>query len=182
MFRAIWKDGRSYADEWFPVYDPLKHDAVCGPSEEFGEIGFEEAAPGECFLKIGIGRLRRPDTAPYDRFRLHEIVDEGQRTLEGRPECIVFRQMLDADDYVKTVRILSPERFKIVHTLRNTSRETIRCTILLHPNPAAVMVETEAPVRTVLFCPWCRRPIFLEATPQEFSRPLMDQATTPVRS
>ena len=132
VFRKIEKDNRPYADEWFPVYDPLKHDAVCGPSEEFGEIGFDTAAPGDSFLKIGVGWLRRPDTEPYDRFRLYEIVDEGQRTLERTEECLVFRQVLDAYDYVKTVRILSSACFEIAHTLRNTGRGLLRCTHYNH--------------------------------------------------
>ena len=37
--------------------------------------------------------------------------------------------------------------------------------ILLHPDPAAVLAETATPGRPVLSCPWCRRPIFLEAAP-----------------
>lgn len=38
--------------------------AVSGPVDEFAPIGFEGTAPGETFLKIGVGLLRKPDAGP----------------------------------------------------------------------------------------------------------------------
>ncbi len=132
VFRAIYKDGRNYADEWFPVYDPLKHDAVCGPSEEFGEIGFDEAAPGGRFLKPGIGWLRRPDGEAYDRFRLYELLDEGVRTTEVREDSVVFGQRLDRYNYLKTIRLSGNDSFEIVHSLENLGDSPLRFTHYNH--------------------------------------------------
>ena len=132
VFRAIYKDGRNYADEWFPVYDPLKHDAVCGPSEEFGEIGFDEAAPGGRFLKPGIGWLRRPDDEAYDRFRLYEVLDEGLRTTEVREDSVVFGQRLDRYNYLKTIRLNGNDSFEIIHSLENLGDTPLKCTHYNH--------------------------------------------------
>ncbi len=132
VFRAIYKDGRNYADEWFPVYDPLKHDAVCGPSEEFGEIGFDEAAPGGRFLKPGIGWLRRPDDEAYDRFRLYEVLDEGLRTTEVREDSVVFGQRLDRYNYLKTIRLSGNDSFEIIHSLENLGDTPLKCTHYNH--------------------------------------------------
>src|SRR5690606_19236900 len=49
----------SYFGKWFEKYDPEIHDAITGPVEAFDPIGFEEAQPGEAFLKIGIGFLKK---------------------------------------------------------------------------------------------------------------------------
>jgi hypothetical protein len=52
-----------------------------GPCEEFltdNALGFDAAPSGGLFLKINIGILRRPDAAPYDRYRAYEIVDGGR--------------------------------------------------------------------------------------------------------
>lgn len=132
VFRAIYKAGRNYADEWFPVYDPLKHDAVCGPSEEFGEIGFDEAAPGGRFLKPGIGWLRRPDDEAYDRFRLYEVLDEGLRTTEVREDSVVFGQRLDRYNYQKTIRLSGNDSFEIIHSLENLGDTPLKCTHYNH--------------------------------------------------
>ncbi len=45
IFRRIVKDGYVFADEWFDVYDPYKHDA------EVGGV----------FLKPGVGLLHKDD-------------------------------------------------------------------------------------------------------------------------
>lgn len=65
--------------------DPLEHDHVSGTAEEFDirhPPGFREALPGETFLKIGVGLLRRPDTEKY-RFGVdYELVDPGRWTCD----------------------------------------------------------------------------------------------------
>src|SRR6187551_2219312 len=43
-----------YFGQWFEKYDPKLHDSIQGPVEEFSELGFEEAAPGGRFLRVGI--------------------------------------------------------------------------------------------------------------------------------
>lgn len=138
VFRKIEMNGRSYADEWFDQYDPYRHDAVCGPSEEFGVIGYEEAAPGEIFLKPGVGWLRRPDDSPYDRFRLYECVRDGERTLMANGTEAVFSQRIQPDfgpwgyEYSKRIRLTGPDTFDIVHQLVCTGEAPLQMSFYNH--------------------------------------------------
>ena len=61
IFRRIVRDGYVFADEWFDAYDPYRHDAVCGASEEFAQCGYEYAEVGGVFLKPGVGLLYKED-------------------------------------------------------------------------------------------------------------------------
>ena len=100
--------GHRYVQPWQRHYDPWSHDAVSGPAEEFlpieagkSDIGGVRAAFGVTqpqrsedgrsrmrsgsadtagWLKIGVGLLR-DDGAPYDRFKLYDILDPGQFTV-----------------------------------------------------------------------------------------------------
>lgn len=130
VFRRIEYKGRVFADEWFPKYDPYRHDCLTGPVEEFSQNGYDETLPGGLFLKPGVGLLRREDDSPYDWFHLYEIVDEGKRSLETDGVSAVFGQKLSGDgfayEYSKTVSA-EPEdgAFSIRHRLLNTGRRAI---------------------------------------------------------
>lgn len=130
VFRRIEYKGHVFADEWFPEYDPYRHDCLTGPVEEFSQNGYEETLPGGVFLKPGVGILRREDDSPYDWFHLYEIVDEGERVLEADEASATFVQRLSGDGfaykYSKTVAA-EPEDgvFSIRHTLLNTGRRAI---------------------------------------------------------
>ena len=114
--------GRQYVSQWFLQYDPLKHDAVGGPAEEFTQISYDEAEAGEGFLKIGVGILRR-DAEPYDRFKLYEIIDEGERSFNHNDGSAVFGQRLNYGkygyNYVKKVSIEEDGGLVIEHKLVN---------------------------------------------------------------
>lgn len=47
VFASIDYNGINYAEPWFENYSPLMHDAVCGPTEEFSPIGYDEVKSGE---------------------------------------------------------------------------------------------------------------------------------------
>ncbi len=70
--------GHDYFGQWFEKYDPTNHDAIAGPVEEFGPLGYDEAAPGGTFLRIGVGAVRKPEARPYQAFRTYEISHHGQ--------------------------------------------------------------------------------------------------------
>ena len=74
-------NGHTFFGEWFNRYDPEGNDAVTGPAEEFrhptSELGYDDAAPGGLFLKIGVGLLRRTDEKPYRFGGAYPIVDGG---------------------------------------------------------------------------------------------------------
>ncbi len=87
--------GHKYFGEWFSRYDPLLNDSITGPVEEFrsndGAIGYNEAQPGDLFVKPGVGVLRRLDDSPY-KFGVtldgavltleHHLKNVGQKTIE----------------------------------------------------------------------------------------------------
>lgn len=91
--------------------------------DEFSPIGYEQARPGEEFLKIGVGTLRRYSKNPYDRFRLHEIVNPGVRETVAARDRIEFRHRLLSDDYGYDYRkrvLLTPDPgLRIEYTLKN---------------------------------------------------------------
>lgn len=118
VFASLLFGGVEMAGPWFSRYEPAMHDAVQGPAEEFSAIGFDEARPGEAFLKIGVGLLRRPDDAPYDRFRLYEIVDPVRWEVVSTADRIVFRHELEGwYDYEKEVILTGESSFEIRHSL-----------------------------------------------------------------
>lgn len=115
--------GHRYVSEWQTRHDPLRHDGLTGPADEFTQIGYERARPGQEFLKIGVGMLRRSSADPYDRFRLYEITDPGVReTLAGR-DRVEFRHRLLSDDYGydyrKTILLTDAPGLAIEYTLKN---------------------------------------------------------------
>ena len=118
VFGSLLFHGVEMAGPWFSRYEPAMHDAVQGPAEEFSAIGFDEARPGEAFLKIGVGLLRRPDDAPYDRFRLYEIVDPGRWEVVSAVDRIVFRHELEGwYVYEKELVLTGESSFDIRHAL-----------------------------------------------------------------
>lgn len=151
---ALEFDGHDYYPQWFQRTDPAVHDfiydgndivagpctAVTGPVEEFVKnLGFDEAAAGGTFIKIGVGVLRRPDAAAYDNYRLYPIADGGKWTVRPSSDSVDFRQEL-ADpatgfgyDYRKTVSLAKDApRLVIDHSIRNTGRRAIKSSVYNH--------------------------------------------------
>jgi len=124
-----------YFGIWFPRYDPKLHDAIMGPVEEFrsadGGMGFAEAAPGETFIRIGVGVVRRPDAAPYQPFKTYEIVDPGKWEVKAESSKIRFTHEVKGPNgyayrYTKTMTLVKDEpRMVIEHTLENTGTRRI---------------------------------------------------------
>ena len=76
----------SYYGQWFPKYAPRIHDAIMGPVEDFLPVGYEDAKPGETFLKIGIGMLARMDTSSYSIVPPYEIINAGVWNVKAQPD------------------------------------------------------------------------------------------------
>ena len=111
VFTRIEGGDHVWVEPWFDGFDPLRHDHVCGPVDEFTPVGLED--PGDTFVKIGVGRLRKKEE-PYDRFLLYEREDAGEVGLESAPDSLFFCHSLDpAEDglgYVlgKRISLLPP--------------------------------------------------------------------------
>ena len=118
VFASVRLFGKEFCAPWLEACDPLRHDNVQGPAEEWGVAGFDAAAPGGTFLKIGVGLLERPDEQPYDHFRLYRIADPGRRELRHDGTSVTMRHILDGYyDYTKTIRLGRLGEMDILHSL-----------------------------------------------------------------
>jgi hypothetical protein len=134
--------GHEYFGQWFEKYDPKLHDAIMGPVEEFmpkaGSLGYDDAAPGGHFVRIGVGAVVKRDSGPYQRFSTYEIADPGKWTVNRGPDWIEFvHELKDTSGYAyvyrKTLR-LAKDRPELVleHTLKNTGRKRIESSVYEH--------------------------------------------------
>src|SRR5215469_3962979 len=101
--------GHTFYGLWFDSVDPTVGDfvyrddkivagpnsAMSGPVEEFQRpIGFDEAKPGDTFLKIGVGLLRRIDDQKYSFQKQYDVVDRGTWKVDHNKDSITFTQKL----------------------------------------------------------------------------------------
>ncbi len=134
--------GHQYFGPWFEKYDPLTHDAITGPVEEFlthdTGLGYAEAKPGESFIRIGVGAVKKPDEPAYQRFKTYEIVDPGKRSVRQGKDWIEFKHELSIDSgyaytYRKTIRLAKDKPvMTLEHSLRNTGRRAIETAVYDH--------------------------------------------------
>jgi hypothetical protein len=136
--------GHSYFGVWFRRYDPKIHDAITGPVEEYrtggvSALGYEEAKPGENFVRIGVGLVKKPEEAAYQQFKTYDIADNGKWAVKTAAASVEFIQEL-ADPvsgyayvYRKVVRLAKNEpRLIIEHHLKNTGKKVIETNVYNH--------------------------------------------------
>ena len=144
MIGFVECDGTKYFGSLYPQHDdPASHDYnATGPADEFGmtsPLGYDEAGPGDTFIKIGVGHLARTaDEKEYLYHRRYTVVKPAGWQDESRPGSIRFHQVLTAPrgwgyDYVKTVSLSdgAPE-LVITHSLRNTGTRPINTDVYCH--------------------------------------------------
>jgi hypothetical protein len=133
-------NGHEYFGPWFERHDPKIHDAITGPVEEFltndAGLGYAEAKPGESFVRIGVGAVKKPDEPAYRRFETYEIVDPGEWTVKKGSNQIEFVHELRGTSgyayvYRKTVR-LANDQLVLEHRLKNTGRKAIVTSVYNH--------------------------------------------------
>lgn len=135
-----WK-GHEYFGQWFEKYDPLLHDAITGPVEEFltgneSALGYDSAGTGEAFVRIGVGAVRKPDEPAYRRFGTYEIMNPGEWAIERRRDRVTFQHVLGdvrgyAYRYRKTLR-LEGRRLILTHSLENRGSKAIDTSVYDH--------------------------------------------------
>lgn len=136
--------GHTYFGVWFPHYDPLLHDAITGPVEEFRQAddttawGYDHAKPGEPFVKPGVGVLRRTDDTPYKFSAQYPLVDGGKWTVRTQPAGVSFTHHLQGPPgfaYVYT-KVLKLEKNKPIlvleHEMKNTGTAPIETDVYDH--------------------------------------------------
>jgi len=150
--------GHEYYPVWWAKYDAKVEDYIfapegitagkdsgaTGPVEEFMNedglpLGFAEAKPGETFVKIGVGMLRRPDDKPYSHYFDYEIVDPQPWKVQVTRTSVTFTQrVVDPRSgygylYTKVLRLVPGQpRMVIDHTLKNIGRLPIATTVYDH--------------------------------------------------
>jgi hypothetical protein len=134
--------GHAFWGEWFPKYDPLINDSITGPVEEFrsqdGALGYADAKPGEPFVKVGVGVLRKTDDTPYKFFTEYPFVDRGKWTVHTSRRSIRFEQKLHsaigfAYIYSKTLELdKSGAVIVLKHELKNTGSKPIETDVYDH--------------------------------------------------
>jgi len=134
--------GHNFFGKWFGRYDPKVNDSIMGPVEEFltngAGLGYDEVKPGESFVKIGVGALRKPEERAFQQYHTYEIVDPGKWSVRQGEGWIEFTQELTdtrgyAYVYRKTLRLAAgkPE-MALEHSLRNTGRKAIESSAYEH--------------------------------------------------
>jgi hypothetical protein len=146
--------GHDFYGPWFSKYDPAVRDfvyqdadivagavsAMTGPADEFQRpLGFDKARPGETFVKVGVGVLRKADDENYSFGKRFDLVDSGSWTVTTGEKSITFaHDLADAASgygyrYTKVVRLAddTPEMV-IDHALRNTGTLPIATNVYNH--------------------------------------------------
>ena len=156
--------GHSYFGRWNPKYDPKLHDAISGPVQEFvtGQ-GMEAAKPGETFVKIGVGVLRKPAEAARG-FATLEIVDGGKWSTQVRADAVEFvHEVNDPKSgygyrYTKTVALPAGKaQMTLTHRLESTGVNPIDTEmynhnfLVLDGQPTGPDVEVRVPFKLEAF-------------------------------
>lgn len=123
--------GHNYFGKWFDEYDPLIHDAIMGPVEEYAPLNYDETPTGGTFVKIGVGTLKKPQEESFDRFGLYQITDHGIWKIKKKADQIQFIHTLTHDVhsyiYTKTIRLDKDKPVLVIsHKLKNTGKNPIR--------------------------------------------------------
>lgn len=152
MIFSLVYQGHRYYGPWYDKMDPSVSDFVyrdgeivagpcswaTGPAEEFEVIGYDQAAPAGTFVKIGVGKLRKPDAKPYDHYRVYEIADSGKWTVHRSADSVEFVQDLSAGGdyayvYRKVVRLAKDKpQMVISHSLKNTGKRPLATNAYVH--------------------------------------------------
>ncbi|MEY3466286.1 MAG: hypothetical protein RL603_1886 [Pseudomonadota bacterium] len=129
--------GHGFFGLWAANATPGTRDHVSGPVEEFraadsiSSPGYDDAKPGEAFVKPGVGVLRRVDTTPYSFNFQYPVIDPGKWTVKPSKDRVWFRHELSspigiAYRYDKTLRLDAKEPILIVeHEMKNTGSKVI---------------------------------------------------------
>lgn len=128
--------GHTFFGLWRTPHDPTNFEHGVGPTDEFGiqnPPGYEQAKPGEPFLKIGVGLLSRIDDKPYHFSARYPVLNAGRWShATGSGELVSFQHELRSDAdwgyrYSKLIRLLDDQPAFMIHrTLKNIEGNDIK--------------------------------------------------------
>ncbi len=123
--------GHQYFGQWYVgEHNPLFHDAIAGPVDEFLPPNFDSVKAGGKFLRIGIGMMTKPDDKPFFFGTGYAIVNGGEWKVKNIKNGVQFQHTLNDDlysyQYVKKVSLPAGQsKMVITHDLRNTGSTPI---------------------------------------------------------
>ena len=142
MIGEVRLGGDIFWNEWNPSPNATAdHDNATGPAMEFGmeaPVGYDDAAVGEGFIKIGVGVLKRLNDKPYFFRGAYPILDTGTWTVQpddsGRE--VTFVQNLTFGDYgytyEKRVALAGDQSLLIACRLVNTGSKPLQSEVYAH--------------------------------------------------
>ncbi len=156
---SLTYQGHQYFGNWLDEHKPTNPESISGPVEAFAPIGYDEAKPGDLFLVIGVGMLRKSDNEPYHFMTRYEIVDGGRWEVREKHDQVTFVHRLSSDlgysyEYTKTVGLVEDQpRMVLAHTLKNTGEKPLETTVYNHNFFIIDNETTGPPIETTFSAP-----------------------------
>ncbi len=128
----------SFFGKWFDKYDPMLNDAIMGPVQEFGPLGYDQAEVGESFVKIGVGSLKKIQEKSYRYAYTYEISNPGKWTVKTNKDKVIFVHELKDESgysylYTKIVQLIEGKPHLVLqHSLKNTGSKIIETNVYDH--------------------------------------------------
>jgi hypothetical protein len=130
--------GHTFFGLWRTPHDPANYEHGVGPCDEFGITdppGYAKAKPGDPFLKVGVGLLKRLDEKPYQFSTTYPVIDGGrwrQGSIGSGENGAFFEHELRTDfdwgyRYRKSIQLIDNQpAFTIRRTLKNVEGNDIK--------------------------------------------------------
>lgn len=137
IIESLEYKGHNYFGKWFDKYDPIIHDAIMGPVEEYFPLDYDKTSVGESFVKIGVGLLEKPEEKNFNRFGYYKITDNGKWKIRKKSDEILFEHTLShkgyAYVYTKTITLAEGRPVLVIsHSLRNSGTLPIKTEMYNH--------------------------------------------------
>ena len=131
LIEIVQYKGHEYFGFWSKTHAPMSPAGVVGPADtsKTAGLGYDEAKPGEGFIRIGVGLVEKVDEPQYDYHNDYKILNHGKWVIDKGDDWIAFTHVIDSElgygyVYKKTLK-LKNNGFEIVHELRNTGVKSI---------------------------------------------------------
>ena len=136
----------SFCGEWKKNIPPENAEHAAGTADEFSmgvlgmpsPLGYNEAKPGESFLKIGVGLLQKEANKDYSFGFNYRVLQPGKWKIKRDKNMVEFHQSMTGTNgyayaYTKTIRLAEAKPgFSITRSLHNTGTKRIETTQYCH--------------------------------------------------
>ncbi len=118
--------------------NPQANDDIWGFAEEFdngGPMGYDQCKPGDTFVKIGVGKLKRTSADPYHFFAPYPIVEPDTWTTKQLDQAISFTQSMEhvpSDPAGVTIKYQYVKTLSVKHVPASASQPATHQLIIKH--------------------------------------------------